>query len=51
MSIMLPNIYEEIMLREALEGNADGIAVGEELIHVHRFADDQALLSHTNVGL
>ena len=45
------NIYAEFMITEALENNSDGIKIGGELVAAVRYADDQAMMSHTNAGL
>ena len=39
------------MTTEALENNSDGIKIGGELVAAVRYADDQAMMSHTNAGL
>ena len=39
------------MITEALENNSDGIKIGGELVAAVRYADDQAMMSHTNAGL
>ena len=44
-------LYAEFMITEALENNSDGIKIGGELVAAVRYADDQAMMSHTNAGL
>ena len=39
------------MITEALENNNDEIKIGGELVAAVRYADDQAMMSHTNTGL
>ena len=39
------------MITEALENNSDGIKIGGELVAAVRYADGQAMMSHTNAGL
>ena len=51
LSTLLYNIYAEFMITEALENNSDGIKIGGELVAAVRYADDQAMMSHTNAGL
>ena len=34
-----------------MENNSDGIKIGGELVAAVRYADDQAMMSHTNAGL
>ena len=43
------HIYAEFMIAKALENNSDGIKIGGELVAAVRYADDQAMMSHTNV--
>ena len=50
LSTILYNIYAEFMITEALENNSDGITIGGELVAAVRYADDQAMMSHTNAG-
>ena len=42
--------YAEFMITEALENNSDGIKIGGELVAAVRYADDQAMMLHTNAG-
>ena len=51
LSTILYNIYTEFMITEALENNSDGIKIGGELVAAVRYADGQAMMSHTNAGL
>ena len=51
LSTIIYNIYAEFMITEALENNSDGIKIGGELVAAVRYADDQAMMSHTNAGL
>ena len=39
------------MITEALENNSDGIKIGGELVAAVRYANDKAMMSHTNAGL
>ena len=39
------------MITEALDNNSDGIKICGELVAAFRYADDQAMISHTNAGL
>ena len=48
LSTILYTIYAEFMVSEALENNSDGIKIGGELVAAVRYADDQAMMSHTN---
>ena len=51
LSTILYNIYAEFMITKALDNNSDGIKIGGELVAAVRYADDQAMMSHTNAGL
>ena len=51
LSTILFNIYVEFMLMEALEDCEDGVNVGGERLAAVRYADDQAMIAITNVGL
>ena len=51
LSTILFNIYVEFMLMEALEDCEDGVNVGGERLAPVRYADDQAMIAITNVGL
>ena len=51
LSTILYNIYAEFTITEALDNNSDGIKIGRELVAAVRYADDQAMMSHTNAGL
>ena len=51
LSTILFNIYVEFMLMEALEDCEDGVNVGGERLAAVRYADDQAIIVITNVGL
>src|SRR3981189_2535758 len=51
LSPLLFSIYTEMMMKEVLEGVEEGIRVGGELISDIRFADDQAMVASSEVGL
>ena len=51
LSTLLYNIYAEFMIAEALENNNDEIKIGAELVAAVRYADDKAMMSHTNARL
>ena len=51
LSALLFNLYAEELVRKALEGSTDGVLVGGKLIQALRFADDQAMVSDTKIGL
>lgn len=44
-------IYAEFMLREALQNNENRTKTGGEIELADRYADDQAMISNTNVSL
>ena len=44
-------LYAEFMITEALENINDGIKIGGELVAAVRYANDQAMMSHTNAVL
>ena len=50
-SPVLFNIYDEAMLRDALSNVNEGIRVGGHLIKTIRYADNQATLANSVVGL
>jgi len=50
-SPLLFNIYIQYVINEALEDIQEGVKVGGVLIPAIRFADDQAMVSHTIRGL
>ena len=47
MSPLLFNLYIQYVINEALEDILEGVKVGGVLIPAIRFADDQAMVSHT----
>ena len=51
LSSILFNVYVQFLINEAMEENNDGVNINGNLINSIRFADDQAMISHTNVGL
>ena len=51
LSTILFNMYVELMFMEALEDCEDGVNVGGERLAAVRYADDQAMIAITNVGL
>jgi hypothetical protein len=51
LSPLLYNIYDEAMMREALEEVNQGIKVGGQLIKTIRFADDKAVTASSQRGL
>ena len=51
LSPILFNIYIELIVREALEEMNEGVKVGGRLIKALRFADDQAMMAHSQEGL
>jgi hypothetical protein len=51
LSPQLFNIYAEAMMKEAMEEVEDGVKVGGHIIQAVRFADDQAMVADSKVGL
>jgi len=51
LSPLLFNLYIQYVINEALEVIQEGVKVGGVLILAIRFADDQAIVSHTVKGL
>ena len=51
LSPLLYNIYDEAMMREALEEVDHGVKVGGQLIKTIRFADDKAVTASSQRGL
>ena len=51
LSPLLFSIYQERMMREAMNGIEEGIKVGGKRMNEVRFADDQALLAESEDGL
>jgi hypothetical protein len=51
LSPLLFSIYAESMMIEAMEDIEEGVRVGGELVKDVRFADDQAMVASTEVGL
>ena len=51
LSPLLFNLYIQYVINEALENIQEGVKVGGVLIPAIRFADDQAMVSHTARGL
>lgn len=51
LSPLLFSIYQERLMREAMESVEEGIKIGGDTISEVRFADDQALLADTELGL
>ena len=51
LSLLLFNLYIQYVINEALEDIQEGVKVGGVLIPAIRFADDQAMVSHTVRGL
>jgi len=51
LSPLLFNLYIQYVINEALEDILEGVKVGGVLIPAIRFADDQAMVSHTVRGL
>ena len=51
MSPLLFNLYIQYVINEALEDIQEGVKVGGVMIPTIRFADDQAMVSHTVRGL
>src|SRR6218665_2014621 len=51
LSPLLFNIYIEELVREALEDLEEGIKVGGRWIKALRFADDQAMVAKSQIGL
>jgi len=51
LSPLLFSIYQERMMREAMEGVQEGISVGGNRIAEIRFADDQAIIADSEEGL
>jgi len=51
LSPLLFNLYIQYVINEALEDIQEGVKVGCVLIPAIRFADDQAMVSHTVRGL
>lgn len=51
LSPLLFSIYAEMMMIEAMERVEDGVKVGGEIIKDVRFADDQAMVADSEVGL
>ena len=49
--LLLFNFFIEELIREALEDIEEGITVGGQLIPAIRFADDQAMIASSEVGL
>jgi len=47
LSPLLFNIYNQHVMNEALEDLQEGVKVGGVLVQSIRFADDQALVSHS----
>ena len=50
-SPLLFSIYAEVMMIEALEDIEIGVSVGGQLVNDVRFADDQAMVAGTEMGL
>ena len=51
LSPLLFDIYIQQLIEEALENTEDGVKVNGLLVKAVRFADDQAMVSSSNVGL
>lgn len=51
LSPILFSIYAEMMMKEAMDGIEEGVRVGGEWMKDVRFADDQAMIASTEVGL
>ena len=51
LSPLLFSIYAERMMKEALEESDEAIKIGGNIIKDIRFADDQAMIAHTEEGL
>ena len=51
LSPLLFSIYQERMMRDAMEGIQDGVKVGGRTINEIRFADDQAIIANSEEGL
>jgi len=51
LSPLLFNIYIQYVINEALEDVEEGVKVGGVRIQAVRFADDEAMVSHTVLGL
>lgn len=51
LSPLLFNLYAERMMVEAMEGIEEGIRIGGKLLKDVRFADDQAMIAGSEVGL
>src|SRR6476469_6237387 len=51
LSPLLFSIYDEMMMKEALENVEEGIRVGGELIKDVKYADDQEMVANTEAGL
>jgi len=45
------NIYIQSLVDKALENIEDGVKVGGHFVNAVRFADDQAMLANSKVGL
>jgi hypothetical protein len=51
LSPLLFSIYAEMMMKEAMEDMEEGVKVGGEYLRDVKFADDQAIVSSTELGL
>ena len=51
LSLVLFNLYDEAMIREAFDDLEEGIILGGKLIKDIRFADDKEVLASTKEGL
>jgi len=51
LSPLLFTVYAEMMMIEAMEGIEEGIKVGGKLLQDVRFADDQAMVASSELGL
>ena len=51
LSPLLFTVYAEIMMVEAMEGIEEGIKVGGKWLKYMRFADDQAMVASSELGL
>ena len=51
LSPVLFNVYAELIIRKALEGDEEGVKIGERVVTSLRYADDTTILANTEAEL